>query len=157
MESFTGSALHTIDPKGRVFVPTNYREALGENFTIALNNDFRTIALYPKEIWKEKLASYAQIPSFDRQGINVVRHFMANAYVNCNLDSQGRILIPQELRGYLGNQKEIRFIGIGEELEIWDPEKYKGLLYEPNELIDSQLDYVYRTYFSKRNSESNNA
>ena len=50
MESFTGSAVHTIDPKGRVFIPTNYREALGSDFTIALNNDLRTIAMYPREI-----------------------------------------------------------------------------------------------------------
>ena len=62
MESFTGSAVHTIDPKGRVFIPTNYREALGSDFTIALNNDLRTIAMYPREIWREKCEAYGRIP-----------------------------------------------------------------------------------------------
>ena len=66
MESFTGSAVHTIDPKGRVFIPTNYREALGSDFTIALNNDLRTIAMYPREIWREKCEAYGRIPDADR-------------------------------------------------------------------------------------------
>ncbi len=152
METFTGSALHTIDPKGRVFIPMVYREALGSDFTIALNNDFRTIALYPKDFWKEKLQSYACIPDVDRRGRHLVRHFTGNAYTGCNLDSQGRILIPQELRTMFGlaGQKEIRFIGVGDVLEIWNPDRYHGLMYEPDELIDSMLDYVYETYFSNR-------
>lgn len=154
METFTGSALHTIDPKGRVFIPTTYREALGENFTIALNNDFRAIALYPKDMWSIKLQRFSCIPDADRRGMHVVRHFTGNAYTNCNLDSQGRILIPQELRTTFGlvDIKEIRFIGVGECLEIWNPSRYHGLMYEPNELIDSALDYVYETYFSKKNT-----
>ncbi|MBQ3080634.1 MAG: division/cell wall cluster transcriptional repressor MraZ [Clostridia bacterium] len=154
METFTGSALHTIDPKGRVFIPTHYRESLGVDFTIALNNDFRTIALYPNDIWRKKVQSYACIPDADRRGRNVVRHFMGNAYTLCNLDSQGRILIPQELRSMfdLTGAREIRFIGVGDYLEIWNPERYHGLMYEPDEIIDRELDYVYETYFSKRNT-----
>ena len=62
---FTGSAKHTLDPKGRIFIPANYREALGENFTIGLNNDLRTIAFYPKERWDEKLTQLSVIPETD--------------------------------------------------------------------------------------------
>lgn len=149
MESFTGSAVHTIDPKGRVFIPTNYREALGGDFTIALNNDLRTIAMYPREIWREKCEAYGRIPDADRVGRNFVRYVMGNTYTGCNLDGQGRILIPQTLRAMFGlmEQKDIRFIGVGEYLELWNIEQYHGLTMTPNDEADRILDYIYDTYF----------
>ena len=52
----------------------------------------------------------------------------------------------------LTGAREIRFIGVGDYLEIWNPERYHGLMYEPDEIIDRELDYVYETYFSKRNT-----
>ena len=51
--AFSGNYTHNIDPKGRVTIPAAYREALGEGFTIGLNNDFSAIALYPVEKWQE--------------------------------------------------------------------------------------------------------
>lgn len=149
MESFTGSAVHTIDPKGRVFIPTNYREALGSDFTIALNNDLRTIAMYPRKIWREKCEAYGRIPDADRVGRNFVRYVMGNTYTGCNLDGQGRILIPQTLRAMFGlmEQKDIRFIGVGEYLELWNIEQYHGLTMTPNDEADRILDYIYDTYF----------
>lgn len=155
MEAFTGSAVHTIDPKGRVFIPTNYRDALGDNFTIALNNDLRTIALYPREIWREKCELLARIPDADRKGINYVRYVIGNAYTGCNLDGQGRILIPQSLRLDYGltESADVRFIGIGQYLEMWSANRYKGLLMPEDNLADEVLDYVYQNYFRPRNTE----
>ncbi len=149
MESFTGSAIHTIDPKGSVFVPINYRAALGNDFCIALNNDLRTIALYPKEIWREKCDSYGRIPDADRVGRHFVRYILGNTFTDCNLDGQGRILIPQTLRMMydLNESKDIRFIGVGEYLELWNAEKYHGLIMTPDPDADKILDYVYDTYF----------
>ena len=155
MESFTGSAVHTIDPKGRVFIPTNYREALGSDFTIALNNDLRTIAMYPREIWREKCEAYGRISANSIEArvpfgdLDFVRYVMGNTYTGCNLDGQGRILIPQTLRAMFGlmEQKDIRFIGVGEYLELWNIEQYHGLTMTPNDEADRILDYIYDTYF----------
>jgi len=148
METFTGSVLHTIDPKGRIFIPANYREALGNSFTICLNNDLRTIALYPKERWDEKCRELRMIPDADRRGRNYVRYILKHAYTDMSLDSQGRILIPSDLRqDFLKESKEGRFIGVGDYLELWNPDSYNGLEMEENELIDGTLDYIYQTYF----------
>lgn len=149
MEAFSGSAVHTIDPKGRLFIPTNYREALGENFTLSLNNDLRTLALYPREEWKAKCEALARIPDTDRKGKNYVRYVLGNTYTLCSLDGQGRLLIPQTLRAMfdLKESKDVRFIGVGECLEIWNIENYHGLMMTENELADQTLDYVYENYF----------
>lgn len=148
---FSGTALHTIDPKGRIFIPANYRERLGENFTICLNNDMRSIAFYPKEQWEIKCREHDLIPEADRRGRNYVRVVLEHAYEDVNLDSQGRVLIPSELRAeFLKDCKEAKFIGMRACLELWNPEKYKGLLLERDELIDGTLDYIYETYFREK-------
>ena len=53
LSEFSGNYAHTIDPKGRVTIPSAYREALGESFTIGLNNEFNAIALYPVQKWED--------------------------------------------------------------------------------------------------------
>lgn len=147
---FTGSAKHTLDPKGRIFIPANYREALGENFTIGLNNDLRTIAFYPKERWDEKLTQLSVIPETDIVGRNYIRFILSHAYANSNLDNQGRVLIPTDLRDdFLGGAKEAKFMGVGDNLELWHPEKVTGLQIETDELVQNTLKYINDTYFSK--------
>lgn len=149
MEAFSGSAVHTLDPKGRVFMPTCYRKALGETFTISLNNDLRTIALYPNDVWREMCNNLARIPVVDRQAKNYVRYVLGNSFTECSLDGQGRVLVPQTLRNMfeLTESKDVRFIGVGECLELWNAEKYRGLEMTPNEQADRVLDYIYERYF----------
>ena len=66
---FSGNFLHTIDPKGRVTIPTAFRELLGENFTIGLNNEFNASALYPQEKWHEISDFLDRIPDFIRKSL----------------------------------------------------------------------------------------
>lgn len=150
MLSFTGSAVHTIDAKGRLFIPTDYRLELGGNFTLGLNNDLRTLALYPEKYWQSKCAQYARIPETDRRGTNYVRYVLGNAFINSNLDAQGRLLIPQTLREMieLSDGKSVRFIGVGHSLEIWNKDRYLGLTMEPNPEADEILDYINERYFN---------
>ena len=149
MQAFSGSAEHTLDTKGRVFIPTNYRAALGERFTLSLNNDLRTLALYPKTEWAEMCEALSRIKPTDRKGKNYVRYVLGNTFTDCNLDAQGRLLIPQTLRTMfeLAEGKDVRFIGVGECLEIWNIENYHGLQMTENELADQLLDYVYENYY----------
>lgn len=148
---FTGSWKHTLDPKGRIFIPANYREALGENFTIGLNNDLRTIAFYPKERWDEKCKQLSCIPETDIVGRNYIRFILSHAYANSNLDNQGRVLIPTDLRDdYLSGAKEARFMGVGDNLELWHPDKCTGLQVEADSLVENTLKYINDTYFSKQ-------
>ena len=63
---FSGNYAHNIDPKGRVTIPSAYREALGDTFTIGLNNEFNAIALYPVEKWEEIGKKHAGEQQFRR-------------------------------------------------------------------------------------------
>ena len=66
---FSGNYTHNIDPKGRVTIPAAYREALGDGFTIGLNNQFNAIALYPVEKWQQMSERLDRIPDSDARGI----------------------------------------------------------------------------------------
>ena len=94
---FSGNCLHTIDPKGRVTIPAAYREILSQGFTIGLNNQFQAIAIYPKEKWAEKCEHLARIPESDIRGTAYVRLIMGNSFPDCELDGQGRVLLPAAL------------------------------------------------------------
>ncbi len=91
---FSGNYTHNIDPKGRVTIPSAYREALGENFTIGLNNEFNAVALYPQEKWESIGEMLDRIPDSDQRGRAYVRLIKAFSFPGQKLDQQGRILLP---------------------------------------------------------------
>ena len=113
LSEFSGNYAHTIDPKGRVTIPSAYREALGESFTIGLNNEFNAIALYPVEKWEEIGQKLERIPDSDARGMAYVRLIKAFSFPGQKLDAQGRVLLPMGLRQKAGMDKSIRFVGVG--------------------------------------------
>lgn len=144
---FSGNFAHTIDPKGRVTIPAAYREALAGGFTIGLNNQFAAIALYPTEKWAEKCAQLSRIPESDIKGTKYVRLITGNSFSDCELDAQGRVLLPATLRQKAGLDKGIRFVGMGQYLEIWDENRYAIESGEAEDSIDDLLDYVNGQYY----------
>jgi len=144
---FSGNFAHNIDPKGRVTIPAAYREALAEGFTIGLNNQFAAIALYPKAKWEEKCEQLSRIPESDIMGMRYVRLITGNSFSDCELDGQGRVLLPATLRQKAGLDKAIRFVGMGQYLEIWDEERYIAVNKQDEENIDDLLNYVNGQYY----------
>ena len=145
--AFAGNFAHTIDPKGRVTIPAAFREALAEGFTIGLNNQFAAIALYPKAKWDEKCEQLAKIPDSDIMGTRYVRLITGNSFSGCELDNQGRVLLPATLRAKVGMDKAIRFVGMGGYLEIWDEERYVRESDVSEQSIDGLLNYVNGQYY----------
>ncbi len=143
---FSGNFAHTIDAKGRITIPAAYREALGEGFTIGLNSSFTAVALYPKDQWEQICRDLDRIPYTDRQAMNYVRVIRGNSFAGCDLDGQGRALVPPTLRQKAGLNKGIRFVGVGLFLEVWDEEKYLAAS-EAAENDEALLDYVNDAYF----------
>lgn len=116
----TGRYEHTVDSKGRVFVPAKFRGDLQGNLVIAKGLD-TCIVLYNSEQWEafiKKLEAYGEM-----QMKKIKRYFLASAF-NTELDSQGRIVISQELRDYAQIEKEISFVGLNNCVEIWRPENF---------------------------------
>ena len=144
---FSGNFAHNIDPKGRVTIPAAYREALSGGFTIGLNNQFAAIALYPKAKWEEKCEQLSRIPESDIKGTRYVRLITGNSFSDCELDGQGRVLLPATLRQKAGLDKAIRFVGMGQYLEIWDESRYVAENEQDEYNIDDLLDYVNGQYY----------
>jgi len=148
---FSGNYTHNIDPKGRVTIPAAYREALGDNFTIGLNNDFSAIALYPEEKWRDMSAKLDRIPDADARGRAYVRLIQAFSFTNQSLDGQGRVLLPAVLRQKAGMDKAIRFSGMGRYLEIWDEDRFMATIGAAETDISALLDYIDDRYFNPQN------
>lgn len=147
---FSGNYTHNIDPKGRVTIPAAYREALGESFTIGLNNDFSAIALYPVEKWQDMSERLDRIPDSDVRGMAYVRLIKAFSFTQQQLDGQGRVLLPAALRKKAGMDKAIRFVGVGRYLEIWDEDRFAATC-EQNEMnFEDLLSYVNDRYYSPK-------
>ena len=143
---FSGNCLHTIDPKGRVTIPAAYREILSQGFTIGLNNEFNAIALYPQEKWQSISEDLDRIPDSDRKGMRYVRLVKAYSFPGGELDGQGRVMLPQALRHKMKIGKNIRFIGMGRYLEIWDEEVCRQQMDAAEDEFDDLMDYVNERY-----------
>ncbi len=127
---FMGRYNHTIDPKGRLSIPSKYREILGDEFVVSRGMDGCLFA-YASDDWKlfeEKLAS---LPLINVEARQFARFFLSGAqYVT--VDKQGRILMPQDLRDFAGLEKDVVLAGMGGRIEIWSLEKWE----KNNEQVD---------------------
>ena len=119
MTSMTGKYHHTIDAKGRLCIPSSLRDDLGETFYVSIWMEPCLVA-HTKESWEKRVEKFNAMPAKDQKKI---RPFFANA-AKCDVDSQGRILLPQDLRDRVGLKKNATVVGVGERAEIWDAEAW---------------------------------
>lgn len=117
----TGTYEHSIDAKGRLFIPAKLREELGVTFYLAMGVD-ECLAIYPQETWNRFTDKFASLPMSQSAAM---RPLFANAS-KCELDSQGRIVIPQKLRKYAGLEKDAVIIGVNDRAEIWSAETWNA-------------------------------
>lgn len=121
-----GSYTNTLDSKGRVFVPATFRDDLGDSFILTRGAEDKSIYIYSKEEWENFLGKLKSMKVSKGDNRKVIRYFCKNA-VSCSLDSQGRIVIPQDLREKAGLVKDVLFIGTGNRVEIWESEIYESI------------------------------
>ena len=120
---FMGEYNHTIDEKGRIIVPSKFREALGENFVVTQGLD-GCLFLYSYEEWENFVEGLKKLPG-TKEARQLQRYFMAGA-APCEVDKQGRILIPSKLRTAAGLEKEVVFVGVLSKIEIWSREVWNA-------------------------------
>lgn len=116
---FTGSYEHTVDSKGRIIVPSRFREELGETFVITLGLD-GCLFMYPMKKWEEFVSQLQTLPA-NAEGRKFQRYFLAAASES-EIDKQGRTLLPASLREKVGIAKNIMLIGMMGRIEIWNKE-----------------------------------
>lgn len=119
---FYGSSNSTLDDKGRLIMPKQFREQLGEAFTITRGLD-GCLFVFPEKNWASFEEKLSKMPLTNKNARKVARFFAAGA-TPCTMDRQGRVLIPEMLREFAGLSREVVVAGDLERVEIWDKEKY---------------------------------
>ena len=115
----TGDYQHALDNKGRIFIPARLREELGQAVFVTLSMD-RCLSVYSKENWDLLTEKVNALP-YVRQ--RKMRPLFAYA-VRCDLDAQGRILLPQNLRDWAGLVKNVTVVGCNNHAELWDSDSW---------------------------------
>ena len=116
---------HSLDAKGRLFIPARLREELGETFYVTISTE-RCLTAYSIEIW-DRLVEKVKALSLTEQ--KKARMLFAYA-AKCELDGQGRILLPQPLREFAELEKNVTIAGTGAVVEIWDSKKWADIFEE---------------------------
>ena len=119
---FMGEYNHTIDAKGRMIVPSKFREQLGNEFVVTKGLD-GCLFVYPNEEWHNIEEKFRTVPLTTKDARKFSRFFFAGA-ATCELDKQGRILIPPVLREFADLQKDVVSVGVLNRIEIWSKEKW---------------------------------
>ena len=118
-----GEYEHSLDAKGRLIMPAKLRQDMGEKFIITKGLDGCLFAFSQNE-WLNFETKLKALPLSDRNARNFVRFFLSGA-TECEIDKQGRFLIPSNLRISAGLVKETVVIGVGTRLEIWNKETWE--------------------------------
>lgn len=138
-----GEFEHSIDEKGRLIIPAKFREGLGDSFVATKGLD-NCLFLYPMDEWQKLETKLKELPFTRADARAFVRFFFSGA-TDCELDKQGRILVPNNLRSHAKLDKEVIIIGVSTRVEIWSRtewEEYSSradLNYE--ELAEKIIDF----------------
>lgn len=127
---FIGEHNHTLDNKGRITMPSKFRDDLGEEFIVTKGLD-SCLFVYPKAEWAIFEDKLKTLPLTNKDARAFVRFFFAGAS-ECSLDKQGRVLIPPNLRNHAELSKDAIIIGISTRIEIWSKERWKEYTEDDN-------------------------
>lgn len=119
---FIGEYQHSIDAKGRVIVPAKFREKLGELFIVTKGLD-KCLFVYSMEEWSNIESKLKVLPLSQKDARAFVRFFFSGA-VECEVDKQGRILIPNNLREHANLEKDVILIGVSSRVELWSKDEW---------------------------------
>ena len=122
-----GSYQHTLESKGRLFIPAKMRDELGEAFYVTISPE-RCLTAYTEEGWQDLVRRVKQLPKMDQYKI---RPLFAQAE-RCELDNQGRILLPLHLRDHAGLTKNVTIVGQIDEAQLWDTDTYEEIARREN-------------------------
>ena len=118
----TGEYQHSLDNKGRLFIPAKLREELGEVFYMTISMD-RCLCVYSAESWQSFSDKVSAMPYIKQRRM---RPLFAHA-ARCELDSQGRTIVPQNLRQYANLTKNVTVVGCNNHAALWDSEAWQSV------------------------------
>ena len=119
---FMGEFHHNIDEKGRLIIPSKFRNDLGKKFIITRGIE-KCIFVYSLDEWNNMVNELKELP-FTRKDARTFMRMLMSGATECELDNNGRINIPSPLVNYASIEKECVVIGVGDRLEIWSNEGF---------------------------------
>ena len=127
MAGLYGTHRYQLDPKGRVSLPKGFRQAFAEGAYLTEGFDGCVFA-FPANEWEQRVSEIKTRPLADPQGRALARLFFGGAE-SVELDSQGRLLVPNRLRKHLGIQRDTVVVGVEDRMEIWDADAWDRYLH----------------------------
>ncbi len=124
MHMFMGEYNHTIDAKGRLIIPSKFREALGDEFVVTKGMD-GCLFVFDNSEWQNFAEKLRELPMMDKEVRQFTRFFLAGA-ASVEVDKQGRILLPSVLREFADITKDAVLVGVGSRIEIWSKDRWEG-------------------------------
>lgn len=132
----TGEFNHSIDAKGRLIIPSKFREILGEDFVITKGLD-NCLFLYPNNEWKIFEEKLRTLPLTNKNARTFTRFFLGSA-VDGGLDKQGRVLVSSALRDFAKLEKDVVLVGVLNRVEIWDKSRWD----DNNAIVEDNMDDI---------------
>ncbi|MFD2116231.1 division/cell wall cluster transcriptional repressor MraZ [Paenibacillus yanchengensis] len=143
---FMGEYQHTIDDKGRLIIPSKFREALGPVFVATRGLD-NCLFVYPMEEWKVMEEKLRALPLMKADARAFTRFFFSGA-AECELDKQGRVNIPAQLRQYAQLDKDCMVLGISGRVEIWSKQLWDGYYEQSAEAYNDMAEQLVNYDFN---------
>ncbi|MDE7334164.1 MAG: division/cell wall cluster transcriptional repressor MraZ [Lachnospiraceae bacterium] len=135
---FMGEYNHTIDAKGRLIIPSKFREALGDEFVVTKGMD-GCLFVFDNSEWQAFEEKLRSLPMIDKEARQFTRYFLAGA-ASLEVDKQGRILLPAVLREFAEITKDAVLVGVGNRVEIWSKDRWEGTVtYQDMEEISRHM------------------
>lgn len=152
MRMFRGHSPRSLDPKGRLMIPSEFRKAaasMGSEESLMLTNFDGCVVGYPLPEWERIEESFNRINVLDKRLRNFQRFFISGA-MEVPLDKQGRILIPPHLRSYAKLDKDVIVAGVGKKMEIWSQDVFEAKRREMEEAFDEDMSELADKGFELR-------
>ncbi len=142
--SFRGSYNLSIDVKGRIAIPTRFRDEINQlssgELVITFDPD-GCLFIYTTPQWDVHQRELEKLPNLNAKARMICRNYIGNA-ADCEMDSQGRVLIPANLRNMSGLDKKAMLVGLGKKFELWDEDKWIAVteaITKEDVLLDGEL------------------
>ncbi len=136
---FRGRFEYSLDPKGRVNIPSKFRELLQkyDETSVVITNMDGCLIVYPLTEWIKIEERVTRAPSMNIKVSSFLRFFLGSSS-EVTIDKQGRILIPQSLREYAGFDRDVVITGVGKKFEVWSRESYFENFKECSEMMKDE-------------------
>ena len=138
---FMGEFHHSIDEKGRLIIPSKFREEIGDSFVVTKGLD-GCLFVYSLYEWEKIVNRLKKLPFTKKDARTFSRFFLSSATV-CEFDKQGRINLVNSLIEYAGLKKECAIIGVNDRLEIWALDKFDNLMEENFSKLDEVAEHLF--------------